>query len=546
MLQIRRPYYWRIELPTSNAEQEDKARQFKDILEKVLLFEKTQCPFQRAFTVELPDAPEVKQKPWTPVASQSTTCSNSSKLLSVLNHETTALLGPEHRGDIVTSSNQQLATCPNSAACVTSKLGEMSCTTSAKTYEPEEGDNEHKPGSGASDMVTLSVPCSAVVLESRGKGQPGGQQRSAQLVESRSPISHRESQHVVHSAPRQISPATHHLQQGQDASFPPITTESNDPRLVDAYPSTVLSDVHEGMGSHEDLQRPKLRYFLGYRGGRSFTSPPQLALTASPPSKSMKSLHATQDTDSADTLSGGESSESFHSASSSLESDILSVPASHTSAQVYPMIPGAEDCRYESLEMTSNPSCVADHRRSRSNAEDEVDTLRDLEPEPSTIGSALDKHVDSTRRRPLRKHCSMPLDIDTTRELPVGHGKPPVDLKLSDSVGGRLVTLRSLPLAIVTKTYNILIGPPSHLVALMLRIAARICAGEWKGEDVGFAVTGQVIPVRWDYSSGDLGGWRKENLPEGSTEECYPWHDNIELQTNAIHDPCCTSCLNQS
>lgn len=43
--------------------------ELKDVLDKVLLFEKTPCPFKRDFTVELPEAPTTpaKKRIWTPV-----------------------------------------------------------------------------------------------------------------------------------------------------------------------------------------------------------------------------------------------------------------------------------------------------------------------------------------------------------------------------------------------------------------------------------------------------------------------------------------------
>ena len=47
----------------------------------------------------------------------------------------------------------------------------------------------------------------------------------------------------------------------------------------------------------------------------------------------------------------------------------------------------------------------------------------------------------------------------------------------------------------------------------MLKVAARISAGEWRGYVFGFGEAGETIPVRWDWSDGDddgegeLGGW---------------------------------------
>jgi len=67
-LQIRRPTFWRIELPSTTDIDLERAKTFRETLSKILQFEKTPCPFQRSFTIELPEEPDepVKKIPWTP------------------------------------------------------------------------------------------------------------------------------------------------------------------------------------------------------------------------------------------------------------------------------------------------------------------------------------------------------------------------------------------------------------------------------------------------------------------------------------------------
>lgn len=67
VLQIRRPNYWRIELGISKDEQRNPVG-LRDVLSNILQFEKTYCPFQRSFTVDIPEAPlvSVKKKAWSP------------------------------------------------------------------------------------------------------------------------------------------------------------------------------------------------------------------------------------------------------------------------------------------------------------------------------------------------------------------------------------------------------------------------------------------------------------------------------------------------
>lgn len=60
--------YYRIELPNQHPEDRNAIEEFKEVLEKILKYEKTPCPFKRGFTVELPEPPEtpVRLRPWKP------------------------------------------------------------------------------------------------------------------------------------------------------------------------------------------------------------------------------------------------------------------------------------------------------------------------------------------------------------------------------------------------------------------------------------------------------------------------------------------------
>lgn len=55
--------------------------------------------------------------------------------------------------------------------------------------------------------------------------------------------------------------------------------------------------------------------------------------------------------------------------------------------------------------------------------------------------------------------------------------------------------------AILQRTCSLLLGPPVQLVALMLRIAAKIAKGAFRGSSFGFDDGGQRIPCSWDFSS---------------------------------------------
>ncbi len=57
-----------------------------------------------------------------------------------------------------------------------------------------------------------------------------------------------------------------------------------------------------------------------------------------------------------------------------------------------------------------------------------------------------------------------------------------------------------LTTAILQRTCSLLLGPPVQLVALMLRIAAKIAKGAFRGSSYGFGEGGQKIPCSWDFS----------------------------------------------
>jgi hypothetical protein len=73
--------------------------------------------------------------------------------------------------------------------------------------------------------------------------------------------------------------------------------------------------------------------------------------------------------------------------------------------------------------------------------------------------------------------------------------------------------VKSIPMAIITRTCEILLGPPNYLITLMLKVAAKITAGEWRGQVFGQGEDGETIPVQWDYSEGDLTDWSDDETP---------------------------------
>ena len=66
VFQISNGVFWRVELPGATDGDRLLAKMMEAVLSRILMFEKTPCPFKRGFTVDLPEPPAtpVKQLPW--------------------------------------------------------------------------------------------------------------------------------------------------------------------------------------------------------------------------------------------------------------------------------------------------------------------------------------------------------------------------------------------------------------------------------------------------------------------------------------------------
>lgn len=73
VLRIRRLTYYRIELPDETGEDKHRVESFKEALAKIIRYEVTPCPFQRGFSVDLPEEAKTprRRKAWTPKHSPS-------------------------------------------------------------------------------------------------------------------------------------------------------------------------------------------------------------------------------------------------------------------------------------------------------------------------------------------------------------------------------------------------------------------------------------------------------------------------------------------
>ncbi|KAF6812552.1 hypothetical protein CSOJ01_05101 [Colletotrichum sojae] len=279
-------------------------------------------------------------------------------------------------------------------------------------------------------------------------------------------------------------------------------------------------------------KRKKLR---GFRRGRTLV-PPQLTLVTSPPSKSTKRqtpiLEETDETKGATSPTG--SHDSFHSVESwhSPVTPVPRSPASDVSPTTFPyphdniLIPKRSLHYRDISDLTVTPetrrtwdatSSLTDDS-SQESAATAPDITSEAIGQPDKTALSEDEAASSAvARRPYIRHratTSISMGRRTLSPLP-----PPANLFAPTTTATRrqpflrsqLDIVRRLPMAIVSKTCEVLLGPPSHLIALMLQVAAKIAAGQWRGMMFGYGEGGETIPVQWDYSDDEYSSWGEDD-----------------------------------
>ncbi|KAM7197172.1 Inheritance of peroxisomes protein 1 domain containing protein [Naviculisporaceae sp. PSN 640] len=453
ILQIRRPQYWRIEVPVATDEEVQRALLLRQVFDQILQFEKTECPFQRSFTVELPERPKtpVKKRPWTPAP-----------------RPTPALPPtPDHT--------------PVELARVRRDVPKLEPIVVPETLE-----SLSEPGKNSDQIVeTQASPKTLPVL-----------------AETRTSEGELEAK-------------------GDEAQQPEVAAVSSQ-RLAKA---PILGNTLPAL--------------------RSVTAPPQLTLNASPPSKVREEGQPEPPRNASRSQSPVDSQSSFHSvaswsASSLPPSPPLSNPASPLGSscpsEIEPEPLGQDDSPELASITNSSPTwsaCPSSDfdssltapssvngavETSSTSSETAVEEDRPQTPHPAeetlenTCTSAIsDSPLSETaaqvaRRRPsIRRRGTTSSSISPSRRalspLPSAANlfAPRRPLSRSPSKG-TLDVVRRLPLAIIQTTCEILMSPPSHLINLMLKVAARITAGEWSGFVFGTDEHGERIPVHWDWS----------------------------------------------
>ncbi|OBT53662.1 hypothetical protein VE04_06071 [Pseudogymnoascus sp. 24MN13] len=407
ILQIRRPQFWRIEVPLDDPNHKAKSQELKDVLSQILLFEKTPCPFSRSFHIELPEPPQtpVKKKPWKPVER------------------------------------------PSSANVDTKSVN----TEAPVDVSPKSGKTEDYYAAASSDD----------------------------------------------------HPAVPEMDSDSDATDDTNITPRN------YFPRAPIPHIFK----QEPLTRPEV-----LDAGRSVTAPPQLTLMTSPPSKNTKGL-------SLGSPVGRKSEDSTLSNFSSSQDSFHTVQSWHS--PITPMFPDSSDSRpstpttfpypHDNIKLPKrtlepqNVSELAISPSSETPTTPGVWTMVDT-PETKLSGSLLQSSPPSpTTPTPARR-----IQEDDDEEEVYEDASPSAEVRSRPSrlqqissphlcrEPATLRTARHLPTAIIQKTWEILLSPPSHLIQIMVEIAAKIKAGQWRGAVFGVDEGGEEVVGQWDYGDGDF------------------------------------------
>lgn len=243
--------------------------------------------------------------------------------------------------------------------------------------------------------------------------------------------------------------------------------------------------------------------------GRSITAPPLLSLITSPPSKKRTESPLRKSTTIASSDSGFSSTESFHSVMS--WHSPLAPPSPPASGESSPTFKTAYPYPHENIVLPKRMTQTKDI--SELTASPETPLAWEMSPIPD-----IDYEADSSAPRTptLMNDSSDKSDADIS-EIATPPPNQRIRHRATTSSNShrrqlsplpaainlfspkrrprRLQTARHIPTAILQKTCEILLSPPSHLFNIMLNIATKIAAGEWRGVLSGYGGEG----VHWDF-----------------------------------------------
>lgn len=261
-------------------------------------------------------------------------------------------------------------------------------------------------------------------------------------------------------------------------------------------------DLHEHVYEEpDDFKTPTRPKAL--RTGRAITAPPQLTLRTSPPSdKDAKSFALPKlKKESPSLASSVDSFHSFHSPISPLAPSPLfpPFPREDYAGIDIPVIRNHKRDVSE-ITITASPPELWDMSDAKSCDESAYHSPPDLPGTPPLLSDAASQDDDHWPE-PTTPSPHTKLRRHGIRRRRRNQSPLPQSSNLYSPYSPRShISGHHMTTAILQKTCSLLLGPPIQLVALMMRIAAKIARGASRGTSFGFRDGGQKIPCSWDFS----------------------------------------------
>lgn len=634
VLQIRRPNYWRIEVPVGNDEEIRRALVLREVLDKILQFEKTPCPFERNFTVTLPERPTtpVKKRTWTPPARTVT-----------MHWPPGQPITPPPEFPSRTRFYNPGARRFSDFGIDTSKLGLTPATSPQKSEQiQEEGEKPDTPSRRArfeestiasrpllEEPEPLSPPPTAIPASiaqvtvasplkdpealkpepvkpesinsqpAKKPVQPTHTPINSDTKTTQIPIRKREpiwiTKQVPSSAARKVKrpaakktqsagPVVRPAQQPTDESVKPHqadlkeATTNGDSMPLEASansdsPSEATDESETEGGALQGsgqlhVRRTRVAAFASRRAATapslrlrvSSTSTTSSSQEEEPEQQPQELVRPDSPTESVDSFF---SMESWHSPLSPAASPTFSpsktypyphenIPLNKGQLSGFTTTPTVSGWDRNSVGAVVGSGARTPDTPFTDVQDEEFDQAAKGKPEATPAGgdgkepaaavlimsenvledddaaaasdadslstswSSAASRTSSCSNSPMRHRAattSVAISHRNPRALsPLPPAANLLTLDLHNRASSTARAIRRIPSSIFNKTCEILISPPAHLISLMLKVAERITAGEWRGFTFGMGEDGEVLDVRWDWSDDgelDLGPMRE-------------------------------------
>jgi hypothetical protein len=288
--------------------------------------------------------------------------------------------------------------------------------------------------------------------------------------------------------------------------------EASDLQEIASEVASPSLEIHVGAGRQSAQRKVRLRRSTGFGSIRLSTPVRPLSINTAPPP--LDTTVPAASPEESGNISPTESEDSFHSVESWHADDTIlppSPPASQSDAKAQLEQP-PDDASDNESDTSDDSAATAPDDTVSIPEEQDVQSLAE-ETDRASVASAP---LETERTRPKHRQ---PISDGSLRRRALSPLAPAANIFSPPAPAGasraliynnRLEIMKKLPMAIISKTCSIVLGPPLHLLTLMLKVAAKIAAGQWRGQEYGYGTDGEQIPVHWDYSDGDISDWDED------------------------------------